>query len=33
VVNIVATENGHEVRVSELTGIRIEDCLERKCGG
>jgi hypothetical protein len=27
-VNITATEKGHEVRVSGLAGIRLEDCLE-----
>jgi hypothetical protein len=28
-VHIRATEDGHEVRVSGLAGIRIEDCLEQ----
>ena len=28
-VHIAATEQGHEIRVSGLAGVRIEDCLER----
>jgi hypothetical protein len=28
-VNITAAEKGHEIRVTGLRGIRVEDCLER----